>query len=191
MTDASRATHLARTLQEVALYPPHPPRRPTARYTKAHRKLVKDLDRPCLVCGVRNSTLKDPTQNPWGAKAIESHHRLVEDSLANAIDVEKFNRKVVPALLRRSGDAAKYGRPFTLDEMHDWIHGDEDNLWILCDIHHRHSLVGIHAITGPIWGVQDLLVDGYDLTGFKPVSPQDASALEALPMTVGKPDLST
>jgi hypothetical protein len=32
-----------------------------------------------------------------------------------------------------------------------------DNLWVLCDVHHRHKFVGIHAITYPIWGPQDLV----------------------------------
>jgi len=179
------ATHLIRTLHETALYPPHPPRKPTARYLKTHHDLVVVKDLPCLVCGVRNSTLHDPAQNPRGAVHMETHHRLIEDSLANAIDVDKFNRKVLPALLRKSGDQEKYGHPFTREEMCDWIHGDADNMWILDDVCHRHPLVGIHAITGPIWGVQDLLIDGYDLTGFHAASPQDAAALTALPSTTG------
>lgn len=180
-----KATSLARTLHEVALYPPHPPRTPTARYLATHQDLVVTKDLPCLVCGVRNSTLGNPAQNPRGAVHMETHHRYVEDSLANAVDVAKFNRKILPALLRKSGDQAKYGHPFALEEMRAWIHGDADNMWVLCDVCHLHPLVGIHAITGPIWGVQDLLIDGYDLTGFHAVSPQDAAALSGLPTTTG------
>jgi hypothetical protein len=32
-----------------------------------------------------------------------------------------------------------------------------DNLWVLCDVHHRHKFVGIHAITYPIWRPQDVV----------------------------------
>ena len=45
--------------------------------------------------------------------------------------------------------------------MTDWIDHGRDNLLVLCDIHHRHVYVGIHAITGPIWGAQNLLQKSY------------------------------
>lgn len=32
-----------------------------------------------------------------------------------------------------------------------------DNLWVLCDVHHRHKWVGIHHISYPMWAPQDLL----------------------------------
>ena len=182
----TEGTHLNRTLIEHVLYPPHPPRRPTKRFLTSRYRLIVELDLPCLVCGVRNSTLGDPTQNPYGATAMEAHHRLIEDSLANAIDVDKFNAKVLPALLRKTGDTATYGHPFTRAEMLDWIHGDAENLWILCSQHHRGKFVGIHSITGPIWGVQDLLIDGYNLTGLVAHSPEEAAQLTALPATTGE-----
>ncbi len=31
---------------------------------------------------------------------------------------------------------------------------------MLCDVHHRHKFVGIHAITYPIWGPQDVVDAG-------------------------------
>ena len=45
----------------------------------------------------------------------------------------------------------------TQKQILDWVDHDEDNLWVLCDVHHRHVFVGIHAITFPIWGPQDLV----------------------------------
>lgn len=185
---------LIRTLREVAHYPEHPPRRPTPLYLKNHHLLVVEQDHGCLVCGVRNSDLQDPKRrddrgiNPWGAVQMETHHRLIEDSLALAIDLAKFNARVRPGLLKQTGDVSTYGHDFAQDEMLEWIHGHVHNLWCLCDVHHRHPLVGIHAITGPIWGVQDLIQDGYDLTGFKPTTPVEAAQLQALPMTTGTPE---
>lgn len=178
-------TKLARTLAETALYPEHKPRRPSPQYLANHHRMVVIEDRPCLVCGVRNSTLKDEARNPRGATALETHHHYIEWALINAIDLSKFNRKIVPVLRARTGDTATYGHDFTQEEMAEWIAGHEGNLWVLCSVCHRHSLVGIHAITGPIWGCQDMLIDGYDLTGYHAPSGPEAVQLTALPMTVG------
>jgi hypothetical protein len=182
-------TSLKRTLSEVALYPEHAPRKPTALYLKSHHHLVVEMDLPCLICGVRNSTLKDATHNPRGAKAMETHHRVIEDSLANAVDVAKFNALVLPGLYKHYQED-RYKIAFTQEQMIEWIHGDEGNLWVLCDVCHRHPLVGIHAITGPIWGVQNLLIDGYDLTGYHAYTPVEAAQLTALPMTTGKAEVA-
>ena len=115
---------LIRTLHEVVHYPAHPPRKPTPLYTKSHHHLVIEEDRPCLVCGVRHSTLQDPSINRWGAVAIETHHRIIEDSLALAVDLSKFNNRVRPGLLRETANLAKYDHDFTQAEMEEWIHGD-------------------------------------------------------------------
>lgn len=32
-----------------------------------------------------------------------------------------------------------------------------DNLWVLCNVHHRAKYLGIHEITYPIWSPMDLL----------------------------------
>jgi hypothetical protein len=42
-------------------------------------------------------------------------------------------------------------------EIHDWVDHSPDNLWVLCDVHHRHRYLGIHEISYPIWAPQDLL----------------------------------
>ncbi len=178
-----------RTLHEVANYPPHPPRTASALYTRNHHRLVYEEDRPCLVCGVRQSTLHDPAQNPYGATQLETHHRIVEWSLARAVDIAKFNHRIRPGLLRHTNDTATYGHEFTQEELITWVEGHADNLWVLCDLHHRHPLIGIHAITGPIWGIQDVLVDGYDLTGFTAESPVEAAQLTTLPLTTGVPSV--
>lgn len=187
-------TELKRTLSEDVLYPPHVPRTETPAYKAIHKKMVVDEDRPCLVCGVRNSDLQDATRrddpaiNPYGAKANETHHAKIEWALANAIDLTKFNKRVRPGMLAHTGDQETFGHDFTQQELLDFVDHSPYNLWVLCDICHRHKGMGIHALTGPIWGVRDLLIDGYNLTGFVAPSPIEAKQLEALPMTTGTPE---
>ena len=148
-----------RTLKEAVYYPAHDARTESPAYAKAHHHLAVELDLPCLVCGVKNSTLKDTTKNKVGARDMETHHHVVEWALQNAIDLDKFNTRIWPDLQHRH--AGKYPQPFTQHTMLDFIDHSEDNLWVLCDVHHRHSLVGIHSITAPIWGAQDLVKDDF------------------------------
>ena len=153
---------VSRLLHEVAFYPPHDVRRETPEYKKAHAHMVRELDLPCLACGVRNSTLKDPDQNPFGAVQMETHHHIVEWAMANAIDPAKFNSHILPGLRHKHPEKyAKYGDAMTKAQILDWVDHDEDNLWVLCDVHHRHTFVGIHAVTFPIWGPQDILDDEF------------------------------
>ena len=84
---------------------------------------------------------------------METHHHVIEWALANAIDPAKFNQRVLPGLLRRNPE--KYGpmkKRMSQKQILDSVDHDEDNLWVLCDVHHRHVFVGIHAITFPISG---------------------------------------
>ncbi len=126
-------------------------------------------DKHCLVCGVQHSTLADPARNPFGAIQLETHHHTIEWALANAIDPDKFNQHIRPGLqhlaearpaglssLYTAFDAA-YAQPMDLKTIQDWVDHGYDNLWVLCDVHHRHKFVGIHAITYPIWGPQDVV----------------------------------
>lgn len=153
-----------RTLDEAVFYPPHPPRTESKEYREMHHRLVVVEDHPCLVCGVRNSTLADPTHNRVGATAIETHHHLIEWSLAKAIDLAKFNNRIVIHMRRIKPDEPIYAADFTQQQMEDWIDHHPDNIWILCDVHHRGRLVGIHDVTGPVFGPQDLLLDEYQYT---------------------------
>jgi hypothetical protein len=36
-----------------------------------------------------------------------------------------------------------------------------DNLSVLCDLHHRVKFFGIHQITDPVWGTQNILRDDF------------------------------
>lgn len=156
-----------RMLDEQAYYPPHDKRTESPAYAKVHHLMTVADDEPCLVCGVKHSTLGDPAQNPFGAVQMETHHHSIEWALANGIDPAKFNTRMRPSLARRAEDRhlahpeyaefdAQYQADMTADQIHNWVDHAYDNLWVLCDVHHRHKFVGIHAITYPIWGPQDV-----------------------------------
>jgi len=183
-SDLIAHTHaVSRLLHEVAFYPPHDVRKESPEYKKSHDDMVHVRDLPCLACGVKNSTLKDPKQNPFGAVQMETHHHVIEWALANAIDPDKFNSHVLPGLLRKNPDKyAPMKNGMTKQQILDWVDHDEDNLWVLCDVHHRHTFVGIHAVTFPIWGPQDIL-DAELLAQFK----AQASQKDKKPVAAKKP----
>lgn len=132
----------------VEMTPPHPPREETPEYEKAHHHLTKVLDSPCAMCGVRNSTLHIPAENPFGATALETHHYPIERSLLDACDPKKVG-VVFPQVKDQ----------MSLEEFVD----SEHNLMVLCDIHHRHPLHGIHHLTPQDFFVQPFLIKGYEV----------------------------
>jgi hypothetical protein len=161
---ASSGFHeVRRLLDERAFYPPHDARKESSAYAKVHKRLVKQHG--CLICGVTNDILKnkktsmDLTKNPYAAKQLETHHHVIEWALANAIDTDKFNKLVFPHLRSRHSD--RYTKPLTAQEVKDWVDHSEDNLWVLCDVHHRAPHFGIHEITDPLWGPQDIFNDAF------------------------------
>ncbi len=165
---------VARMLNEQAFYPAHDKRTESPDYAKVHHQMTVVDDKHCIVCGVQHSTLADAAKNPFGAIQLETHHHTIEWALANAIDAAKFNQHVRPGLLHQAQrrktepgyDAtpevyrtfdALYENDMSLDVIKQWIDHGADNLWVLCDVHHRHKFVGIHAISYPIWGPQDVV----------------------------------
>jgi hypothetical protein len=162
---------LKRTLAEVAEYPPHPPRTASALYERTHQQLVVTEDRPCAVCGVRRSTLG--TANPYGAKALETHHDLIEWAGATEIDWDKLAADH-PSLPNLVALAKAYHAHLdahgtfegTLDPaiVTQFVDSDEQML-VLCDVHHRSALQGIHMITGPVWQLQHYAAPGYHFVG--------------------------
>jgi hypothetical protein len=156
-------------LEEEIYYPAHPPRSETPQYKLIHDELVHKRMLPCLVCGVTAQTLGDQKKNTYRARAMETHHHVVEWSLAKALDLAKFNERIVQHMRVRPHHDPVYDKDFTQEQMEAWVDHHPDNLWVLCDVHHRHKYLGIHAITGPIWGPQDLLKPG-----FGPIEPQTA-----------------
>ena len=150
------------TIHELQFYPEHDQRRETPEYKKVHQHLTQELDLPCLICGVKYSTLKVTKENPYGAKQMETHHHIIEWALQNAIDVTKFNKILRPHLKARHPHKAEYSNDFTEQQISDWIDHSEDNLWVLCDVHHRAKYMGIHEITYPIWSPVSLLRSDFE-----------------------------
>jgi hypothetical protein len=152
-----------RSLDEMAFYPAHDARKESPAYKEVHDDMVVVHDLPCLVCGVRRSTITDPKQNRYAAKQMETHHHIIEWALANAIDADKFNKIMLPNLKHRHPENPLYQKPaLTKDEVSAWVDHSPDNLWVLCDVHHRAKWFGIHSITYPIWCPMDLLEDDFD-----------------------------
>ncbi len=166
-----------RMLDERAFYPAHDKRTESPAYATVHHQMTVTDDKHCIVCGVQHSTLADAARNPFGAVQMETHHRTIEWALANAIDPVKFNAHIRPGLLHAAAarQAAagygatpqvyrdfddKYASDMSADDIKAWIDHGADNLWVLCDVHHRHKFVGIHAVTYPIWGPQDVVDAG-------------------------------
>lgn len=157
------------TLHEEQLIPAHGQRRASPAYRTTRQRLI--AERGCVLCGVTQATLRDPKRNPFGAKQMETHHRLVEWSFTKAVDLAKFNTRVLPGLRRTHPDRALYAHDLTQQELEAWIDADADNMWVLCDVHHRHVGVGIHMVSGPEWGPQDLLLDRFQAHQPAPSEP--------------------
>ena len=106
---------------------------------------------------------------------LDSHVDWRPFKFKNAIDAGKFNQHILPGLKRQADQRrgakddydkwpdlykefdSDYDAPMGVDRIKQWIDHAYDNLWVLCDVHHRHKFVGIHAISYPIWGPQDVI----------------------------------
>lgn len=155
--DHSHLTDQAHVIKElVAQYeiiPPHAPREETPEYKAAHHALLVDQDAPCAVCGVTHSLLQsparlDPASNPFGATQMESHHRHIMRSLADACD---------PAKVAADFPDAGITDPVSLLHWVDSI----DNLIPLCDVHHRSTRYGVHHVPMEIFLAQRYFYPGY------------------------------
>lgn len=161
MTDTLSHVHI--TTEAVATFeltPPHDKRVETPAYKAAHDYLINKQDKPCIVCGVRKSTLGDLSQNKLGSKQLESHHYPVERSLVDACDPDKVH-KSFPQVIDRASLLAFVDSPA--------------NLIVLCDVCHRSRERGIHHLLTQDFAVQQYLYDGYRVVA----TAQDKAVLEA------------
>lgn len=136
------------TVASFELTPPHPPRVDTPEYRASHNNMVIVDDLPCHVCGVKNSTLSDPTKNIFNAKCLETHHYPIERSLMNACDPKKINL-AFPQVHDK--------------ETFDVFIDSEQNLLVLCDVHHRSMEQGIHHLLAQDFAVLPYLWDHYQI----------------------------
>lgn len=132
--------------ENIELTPPHPKRRESSRYKKSHEYLIHVQDTPCQACGVRQSTLGDPTQNKYGATQLETHHFPIEWSLSHACDPDKVHKKY-PQVTDQE----------TLEQFID----SSNNLLVICDICHRSKHRGIHHLLPQDWFILPFLRDDY------------------------------
>jgi hypothetical protein len=151
-------------VDELQFYPEHDPRTESPEYKVAHHHMVHDLKLPCLVCGVTVDTLGNADANKYGAKQLETHHHVIEWALAEAIDVDKFNKQLLPHLKHRhpNDPTWNYENDFDKDKILKWVDHSEHNLWVVCDVHHRAKYAGIHEITYPTWTPMDLFRDDFE-----------------------------
>lgn len=150
MSDVLKQAHaLSRTLNEVAWFPPHPPRHASAEYARVHRLLVVERDEPCWICGLHHSDvakLPRETRKWW---QIETHHAQLEWAQEPGVECN-------PAALRKFYDEL-HGllRAATAEALREFL-DSEGNLLVLCAAHHRGSGTGIHAVSYPAWHAQRL-----------------------------------
>ncbi len=130
------------------LTPPHPPREDTPEYRASHHKMVVVDDLPCAVCRVRNSTLKDPLKNRYNATCLETHHYPIERSLADACDPAKIMQN--------------FPQVHDKESLNTFI-DSEQNLIVLCDLHHRSVSQGIHHMTAQDFAVLPYIWDNYQV----------------------------
>jgi hypothetical protein len=175
-----------RSLDEMAFYPAHDERKESSAYKQVHEDMVITHDLPCLVCGVKYSTLADLKENRYGSKQMETHHHIIEWALANAIDTDKFNKIMLPNLKHRHPDNPLYQKSgLAKDEVSAWVDHSPDNLWVLCDVHHRAKWFGIHSITYPIWCPMDLLENDFDAYVRAQIAKEKQTSTKTKPKSKG------
>lgn len=128
---------LHRTLDELVAYPPHDRRQASATYRRTHRHLIYELDAPCWVCGVRRSQ----------GGQLETHHFHFEWAAQNGLELAKVTADW-PAITDRRALA-------------EWI-DSEQNMLVLCAVHHRCSFRGVHMISYPAWLLQRYQGDEFE-----------------------------
>lgn len=145
---------------EEEFYPIHPPREDTPEYMATHVLLVDTLDTPCHDCGVRKSRLSDPSQNPFGAKQLETHHYPIQREYLDAVDWQKVS-KDFPTVIDRESLVKFVDSP--------------SNMLVLCDVDHRSKNRGIHHLLTSDQAIKKYLFDGYILDDISNNASQDIS----------------
>ena len=117
-------------------YPDHPPRTESALFRKSRKQMIDDGKQGCWVCGTR--------------KDLELHHFIIEWAASESIDFGKM-KKEYPTF-----DWKNFKEPS------DFI-DSTFNMRVLCAIHHRHPLHGIHCLPFPLWQLQKFVKDSFQL----------------------------
>ena len=117
-------------------YPYHEKRTSSSTFKRTVKKLIKEEDIPCWICGSKENR--------------ECHHFYIEWAYANAIDWNKV----------------KIDHPdfdwSSFKESEDFIDSPY-NMKVLCISHHRGKNHGIHRVPYPIWQVQKYIKDDFKM----------------------------
>lgn len=136
------STHeVSRTIHEYVQYPDHEKRTESAEFRANKRRLVRQLDIGCWICG--------------GKDRREVHH-IHEWSLWTALDHER--------VLDSLHAFDPYGYTHAGGDKPIESPDDVRNLVVLCETHHRGINTGVHDLTMPIWFPQRAVKDGMSIT---------------------------
>jgi len=184
MTTVDHVHEVKEVLHGNIFYPGHPKRKSTPEYEKTHHSLVFIKDTPCFICGIKQSTLTgikngtiDPKTNTLGVKFMESHHLFVQDSLADAVDIETLQKIVndddnqpLSLIIK---DVLKKANIVDHDSLMKFV-DSEENMIILCDVHHV-GFGGMHNTSFNYFIIQKFILPDYVLFD-KGGSPADIAS---------------
>ena len=130
-----------RTIHEFIEYPDHEKRTESSEFRANKRRLVRQLDIGCWICGSKDKR--------------EVHH-IHEWSLWNALDPER--------VLDSLHAFDPYGYTHAGGDKPIESPDDLRNLVVLCEVHHRAINTGVHSLTMPIWFPQRSVKAGMAIT---------------------------
>lgn len=148
----------ARTLHELAHYPPHGPRETDPHYRifeHARTHLIDVLGAGCWIGGATKAQIVaglSPAHRCHGAKGLEAHHAIAEFAGLNEEDWAKVAADFPLAGLHSDEDFLAFAE-------------SEAGLQIICDKHHRGPSTGIHSITYPVWKLDKYARDKWEFMG--------------------------
>jgi len=134
-------------------FPPHPPR---VESPETGASMIASSSK--RTARARSAASPTPRSRAGGAggRARRRSKRTTRSSSGRS-----WTRSICAASTPSSSarGAARRARTHTTSraQMRAWIDHSEDNLMVLCDVHHRRRGVGIHSLTAPLWSAQPLL----------------------------------
>lgn len=147
----------SRTIHEFIEYPDHAARTESAEFRANKRRLVRQLDLGCWICGSK--------------EAREVHH-IHEWSLWLALDPER--------VLDSLHAFDPYGYTHAGGDKPIESPDDVRNLVVLCEKHHRGINSGVHDLTMPIFFPQRAVKEGHSITkAIEHVKSKDESLKKA------------
>ena len=156
--------HLShRHLTELIDYPEHGPRNIAAFNKLTHARVIKGNE-GCFICGITHADVSSDPKIKDIYGAIQLHHVLVQFALQDGVDVEKWNKEVIPMFNKGviwNPNACVLKSPMTKSEIQDFVNFGSGNLVPLCYKHHLGKYTGIHNLSYPMWIAQKYLQPRY------------------------------